>query len=91
MFILQETASIQFLLKNIIDKSNIYLLNPTYTWPKVPRPRSFPFFQREPGLGGFSVLPGLLGMVRGLLAIELFDENGELLPIFIGGGGSGSL
>jgi hypothetical protein len=30
-------------------------------------------------------------MVRGLLAIELFGENGELLPIFIGGGGSGSL
>lgn len=39
-----------------------YLLKPTYTWPNVPLPSSFPFFQRDPGLAGFSALPGLRGI-----------------------------
>lgn len=49
---------------------------------------SFPFFQRELGLGGLSVLPGL----RGILEVPdcncmLVAENGELLEILIGGSG----
>ena len=63
-----------------------YLLKPTYTWPNVPRPISFPFFHRDPGLGGFSALPGLRDI--GLVGAELFGKKGELLEIFSGGRGN---
>ena len=63
-----------------------YLLKPTYTWPNVPRPISFPFFHRDPGLGGFSVLPGLRDI--GLVGVELFGKKVELLEMLNGGSGN---
>jgi len=63
-----------------------YLLKPTYTCPNVPRPISFPFFHRDPGLGGFSALPGLREI--GLVGAELFGIKGELLEMLNGGRGN---
>lgn len=64
-----------------------YLLKPRYTCPNVPLPRSRPFFQREPGLVGFSTLPGLRG-TDGDVAVEYEGENGQVLEIVRGGRGN---
>lgn len=61
------------------------LLKPTYTCPNVPLPSNLPFFQREPGLVGFSTLPGLRG-TDGDVEVEYDGENGQELEIVIGGG-----
>lgn len=66
----------------------MYLLKPTNTCPNVPRPISFPFFQRDPGLAGWSALPGLRGIEDGVFEVELVGEKGEGCVIFIGGNGS---
>jgi len=46
-----------------------------------------PFFHRDAGLDGFSVLPGLRGTEIGLLGVELFGKN-ELLEMLNGGRGN---
>lgn len=53
-----------------------YLLNPRYTCPNVPLPKSRPFFQRDAGLIGFSALPGLRG-TEGVDDVEYVGGRGN--------------
>lgn len=53
----------------------------------MPLPSRRPFFQREPGLVGFSALLGLRGS-EGDVAVEYEGEKGQVLDIVIGGKGS---
>ena len=53
----------------------------------MPLPNNRPFFQQEPGLVGFSALPGLRGS-DGDVAAEYTGEKGQVLDIVIGGRGN---
>lgn len=54
-------------LNNSVNFS--HLLNPRYTWPKVPLPRSFPFFHFDNWQGECSIVAEVLnlGKVEGLV------------------------
>ena len=53
----------------------------------MPLPKSRPFFQRDPGLIGFSALPGLRG-TDGVVDVEYVGEKALELGIVIGGRGN---
>jgi hypothetical protein len=62
------------------------LLKPRYTCPNVPLPSRRPFFQREPGLVGFSALPGLRGTGE-VVADVYVGEKEQEFEIVNGGRG----